>query len=106
MWSQEGKDAFEGNEHTILWTKRALIIIVAFFGVGFWILLASILLFPLIHNGAYYEGRKDISGGTTYPDGWRSEPSPFSSAKINFSFKQRVLLAAVAVIPLLLSVIA
>jgi hypothetical protein len=105
LWSRKGPDAFEGNEHTLLWIKRLLITFIAFFPVHFLLVLASVFLFPLIHNGAYFETRKDISGGTTYPDGWKSEPSPFSTAKINFSFKQRVLGAVIGIVIIVLYII-
>jgi hypothetical protein len=105
LWSRVGADAFEGNEHIILNLTRLSVVILALIPVSILTTISMGLLFPLVHNGSYYETRKHISKGIVYPDGWKSEPSPTSTAEINLTLKQRVGMAAVGFILLITSII-
>lgn len=98
LWSRKGHEAYEHNEHIGLWGGRLIVFILAVLKVNPVIAIGALLLFPFIHSGCYYEGRKIISEGQTYPDGWKSEPSEDSSAKINFSFKQRTYMALAGIL--------
>lgn len=55
---------------------------------------AHALVFPFIHSGAMYSHRNDIDSDL-YEDRWQSEPSPTSSAEINFSYNVRFILFAI-----------
>lgn len=107
LWSRKGHEAFKGNEHIVLFGSRVVVFVLAFLKISWVLLLLCALMFPFIHAGFYYETRKKISNGETYPDGWKSEPSEDSSARLNFSFKQRTWLFAgafsVTIIYLILS---
>jgi hypothetical protein len=91
LWSTKGANATKYNEHIVLLFGRVLFLLAACMTFNWWTILAGILLFPFFHNGAYYAGRKKIDN--SYPNGWWSQPSTGSTAKINYSLKSRVLLA-------------
>ena len=87
------------NIHTSFWINRLLVglftllvyLLWAKNGVDFTfttLALAIGLVFPFLHEGAYYSSRKKIDNPNDYPDThfalWFSYSSPTSTAKINF----------------------
>lgn len=110
LWSKTGTDAFSWNEHIIFGTERAAILAIGiisciapidFIFASLWIWSA----FPFFHNGFYYLGRNKINN-KVYPNGFWSEPSKSSSAKINFSKIVRIALfifSFLVIIPYLFS---
>lgn len=100
LWSREGEDSFEWNEH-VIFVLTAVFAVMAFV-LGFvfegterdivLLIIAIILIYPFFYNGAYYEVRKRIAKGNNqivYPRGWFSDPSTTSTATINLSNKVR-----------------
>lgn len=96
LWSRKGHEAFEGNEHVVLFVGRLVVLMLAVVGMDVVTAFLVGCMFPFIHSGAYYSSRNDIDH-RVYPDGWKSEPSEDSSAEINFTFKQRLWLFIAAI---------
>lgn len=97
LWGKRGADSYKINEHVYLVASRALVIGIAWLPVHFMFIICLTFMFPMIHNGAYYLTRRQISGGKTYPKGWGSEPSETTTAQINFSFIARMVLGAIGI---------
>lgn len=91
LWSKTGAAAFKFNEHTLLVFVRGCFLLISIIPVNWVLVLCTWLMFPAIHNGAYYMARNAIDG--SYPKKWKAEPSDSSTATINFSFKLRTALA-------------
>lgn len=99
LYSGKGADAFKWNEHIVFSIQRAcfvLMLIICYVIhplmslTDFELLLLSCMLsWNLFHDGAYYEGRHLID--CPYYR-WYSD-STTSSAKINFTFWERLTLA-------------
>lgn len=95
LWSRKGTIAFNYNEHNWLFLQRICLAILIFFPLHIILLGCLFLMFPAVHNGAYYLGRKEIDGSYK---GWNAEPSKLSTANINFSWKQRAILGTVGLL--------
>lgn len=76
--------------------RSALWIIVALFA-GIPTAVGCILLFPFLHEGAYYSRRNDLNGNV-YARRWSEEPSGTSTARWNFSYSERCWFAAIGTI--------
>jgi hypothetical protein len=65
-----------------------------------WYFIALFILstFPLLHDGAYYQTRKHLSGGSVYPAGWKTSKSHSTSAVISFKFTDRLALACAGIL--------
>lgn len=100
LYSQKGSNAFPGNEHTYFTLDRFSLFFIACLPNSASIVLCTFLLFPLIHDGAYYYGRHLIDP-LLYPKGWLSEPDTINSAKINISLAYRVSLGICGVVAIL-----
>lgn len=108
LWSKKGAESFKFNEHILFVAERATVYLsvliavlsvelTAKFVISFLvILLASLLAFPFLHNGALYYSRNKIEP-ELYTKGFFSEPSETSTAKYNFSFRIRTILFGVAI---------
>lgn len=97
LWSKKGTDAYDWDEHIIFVGERlsygATVVFCFYSGmfemisVGeFWLIVVCFILsFPFVHNGMYYESRKNIDNSYLgfYDD------SRTSTAPLNISFPIR-----------------
>jgi hypothetical protein len=95
-YSRKGAHALPWNEHIILVVSRAIFILGMLAGIltpstnMFWVFVqfaSFILAFSFVHNGAYYLFRDKIDG-TNF--GFKHK-SPTSTAKLDFTYKQRTM---------------
>lgn len=108
LYSERGADAFKGNEHHYFDVQRMSIgclIVVSFFLHRYlndkefmMLLISSLLSWNFFHDAGYYQTRYFID---TPAYKWYSD-STTSSAKLNFSFKTRLLLFLIGLIFLIL----
>lgn len=108
LWSKTGNDAFKWNEHLVFATTMFLILLLvqrasvlpSYFVWPTLCIMAS--WYPFFYNGSYYLTRKLIDKtGRTYPKGWISEPSKDSTACINLSWVQRLIMFLAGLLALL-----
>ena len=86
-WTRKTDSFFD--EHFYLNLVRA----VALWSMcGGWELMPAALMFPLLHDGAYYEAYKRFLPGQ-YPKGWRDR-STTTDAIVSLSFENRLFFAA------------
>lgn len=76
--------------HIALTLFRAIVIIPLVWYEGWLDGLAAVLMFPLLHDGAYYQTREYIKPGT-YKEGWM-DSSKESGALLSFTFPARLIL--------------
>lgn len=82
--------------HIMLTVLRAVVAIPILYYEGWLNVLSLMCLFPLLHDGAYYQTRNHINPNI-YPKGWKDE-STTTGALISLSFTNRVILAVVGII--------
>ena len=105
LYSRYGAEATRYNEHVLFTFERACICFIAFVSVFVdlkimaCVLIAQPFVFSFIHNTAYNYGRHYIRRANNYPStfSW-SYVSPTSTAVIQFSFAQRIILAIIGVL--------
>lgn len=86
------------NEHTLFSIQRGIFIAImssligsiSSLSIGAMMFLSLSLMFPIIHESAYYETRHKLDD-SIYPKGWKNSTTT-SNAKFNFSFNQRVVM--------------
>jgi len=93
LWARTPIFGFNPHKTKLLMYRRLAIIILASISNPL-LFFAHALVFPFIHSGAMYSHRNDIDSDL-YEDRWQSEPSPTSSAEINFSYNVRFILFAI-----------
>lgn len=111
LWSRKGAQSYPYNEHIFFVANRIFVfnIMICFaildFSTVYIILGTSVggaFMFPFFHNGFYYLGRKKIGNYNgyynVYRKGFWSEPSDSSSATINFSLVERVMLGIIGLL--------
>jgi hypothetical protein len=102
LYSRLGAEALPRNEHEDLVQERALlvtsVIMASFYPYALVLLevVAFVLAFSFWHNGSYYVMRGTIAFGSKLPfetskNLWKGE-SKTSTAKLEFSYKERTLL--------------
>lgn len=108
LWSKKGAEAFTWNEHIVFVLERATIVLLSIVSVlaveltanflvkYILVLVASLLAFAFWHNGTLYEARNRIDWA--YPNGFWSNPSHSSTAKLNFTLTTRLLMWLVSVV--------
>lgn len=87
------------NQRTshIMLTILRLIVVLPIIICTQWInLIVCMCIFPLIHDGTYYQTRNQIDENV-YPNGW-TDHSITTGALLSFTFIYRVLLAMVGII--------
>jgi hypothetical protein len=108
LYSRLGADALPRNEHEDLVQERALlvmsVILASFYPYALVLVevVAFILAFSFFHNGAYYVMRNRIDWYAIDNTEWKydwddikalwTHQSPTSTAKLEFSYKERTLL--------------
>ncbi len=83
------------DEHVIFTIQRVVVGVMCVWNLyPDWIhalifILYSVMTFSLWHDGAYYEARKYLSGGTLYSLGWMDR-STTTDAKVSMKFEKRL----------------
>ena len=77
--------------------RRSAVWIIVALCAGVPTAVGCILLFPWLHDGAYYGTRKLIVGNV-YAKGWASEPSGTGTAKWSFDYRTRCYFAVAGII--------
>lgn len=83
-------DGYDMDLHGIFFEQRvivsSMIVLPMFFYISWYLplifLTANAMIFPLLHDGFYYETRKDLSDGKIYPKGFLMDGNQ-STAKIS-----------------------
>jgi hypothetical protein len=79
--------------HVALTILRVIVLFPVFWYVGWLEAVAVALMFPIFHDGAYYQTREHIRPGT-YPNGWL-DYSKETGAIFSFQFPARLILLLV-----------
>lgn len=93
LWSGRKSESFKWNEHLVFVFQRGLFALALFTPASWSPVLAGGLCYVMIHNGSYYYYRNKID--KSYPDGFWSQPTSGSTAVINFSVRNRIILFAI-----------
>jgi len=89
------------NIHWIYFLQRGIVlVIIGWFMWSILLPLSLAFMFPLLHDGFYYMKRNDLNKNL-YPKRFR-ESSTTSEALMEFSYKERVVLAIASVITLII----
>ena len=83
--------------HGYFVTRRSAVWVMVALFAGIPTAVACVLMFPLLHNGAYYSRRNDLAG-SLYARRWSEEPSATSTARWNFSYSERCWYVVIGII--------
>lgn len=89
--------------HIALTVLRAIVAIPVLYYEGWLNVLGLMCMFPLLHDGAYYQTRNYINPNV-YPKGWKDE-STTTGALISLSFPVRCSFAAAGLLFIILGII-
>jgi len=74
-WKNQVEPEKQYHEHSLwTWQRGVVLIVFAALAGSPWFVLSGMLLFPLVHDGAYYIKRDKLVPGT-YPERWLDHSS-------------------------------